>query len=42
MEHLADDYEDNTNHDKDSDKLRNETVHPILSLMKWKLGQPHY
>ena len=41
MEHLSNDYEDHCNKHENTHKLCNETMHPILSLLKsqWKLKQ---
>ena len=43
MEHLSNDHEDHGNHLENSHKQRNETGHPVLSLLEsqWKLRQQH-
>ena len=43
MEHLSNDNEDHPNQQKNSHKPRNETGHPVLSLLEsqWKLRQQH-
>ena len=43
MEHLSNDHEDRTNHHEDSNKLCDETRHPVVNLMEnqWKLRQQH-
>ena len=40
---LSNNHEDHLNHHKNSNKLRNETRHPIMDLMgsQWKLRQQH-
>ena len=41
MEHLSNDHEDHPNQHKTSNKLCDETEHPVLSLLEsqWKLRQ---
>ena len=43
MEHFSNDHEDRPNQYKNSDRLGNETGHPVLNLMEsqWKLRQQH-
>ena len=43
MEYFSHDDKDYLNQQKNSHKLCNETMHPVLSLMegKWKLKQQH-
>ena len=43
MEHLSNDNEDHPNQHENSHKLRDETGHPVLSLLEsqWKLRQQH-
>ena len=43
MEHLSNDHKDCPNQHKNSDKLCNETGHPVVNLMEsqWKPRQQH-
>ena len=43
MEHVSNDHKDHPNQHENSHKPRNETKHPVLSLLKsqWKLRQQH-
>ena len=43
MEHFSNDHEDQQNKYENSHKLRDDTGHPILSLLEsqWKLRQQH-
>ena len=43
MEHLSNDHEDHLNQPENSQKLFDETGHPVLSLIEsqWKLTQQH-
>ena len=43
MEHLSNDHEDHPNKHENSLKPRDETGHPVLSLLEsqWKLSQQH-
>ena len=43
MEHLSNDHENHPNQYENSNKLRDDTGHPVLSLLEsqWKLRQQH-
>ena len=43
MEHFSNDHKVHPNQHENSHKLRDETVHPVLSLLQsqWKLRQQH-
>ena len=43
MEHLSNDHKDHPNYHENSQKLYDETVHPVVNLMEsqWKLKQQH-
>ena len=43
MKHLSNDHENHPNQHENSDKLHNETRHPVVNFMEsqWKLGQQY-